>query len=470
MQQGASEFLKEDQIDISLPDEDFFSELRKKEYSRVDDNSEIYLDYTGGNIYPASLVKKHQEMLLNGVFGNPHSINPTSKRSSELVDAARQKVLEFFNAKDYVCVFTQNATNALRIVGESYPFNEHTEYILLSDNHNSVNGIREYCKKKGGSVTYVPVQYEDLQINEELLKNLLKEHTQNKKVLFSYPAQSNVTGVKHSLKWVEYARSLGCDVILDAAAFVPTSKLDLSEVQPDFVSVSFYKIFGYPTGLGCLLIHKDSFQKLTKPWFAGGTVTLVSVNSQDHYLTNTHERFEDGTLNYLDIPAIKMGLDYIDSIGIERISQRINSVIRVFAHRLQGLKHSNGTPLLKIFGPEDFNKRGGNMIMSFYDPQGNTFSTELIEEKASRQNISIRTGCFCNPGVDEINNCITTDELATYFTTHKDGNYHDMIASIGKMRGSVRVSVGFITNEADMDTFCNFVNQFKDKTEAEITL
>src|SRR5690606_12244399 len=122
------------------------------------------------------------------------------------------------------------------------------------------------------------------------------------------------------------------------------------EVQPDFVSVSFYKIFGYPTGLGCLLIHKDSFQKLTKPWFAGGTVTLVSVNTQDHYLTNTHERFEDGTLNYLDIPAIKSGLDYIDSIGMERISGRIHAIIKLFAHRLQQLKHSNGAPLLKIFG------------------------------------------------------------------------------------------------------------------------
>ncbi len=453
-----------------LPDEDFFAQLRKQEYSRIDDTSEIYLDYTGGNLYPASLVSNHQEMLLKSVFGNPHSINPTSKRSSDLIDAARQKVLDFFNAKDYVCVFTQNATNALRIVAESYPFSSDTEYILLSDNHNSVNGIREYCRHKGGSVTYVPVQYEDLQINEALLKELLTTHAKNKKVLFSYPAQSNVTGVKHDLKWVAFAKELGCDVILDAAAFVPTSRLDLSEVQPDFVSVSFYKIFGYPTGLGCLLIHKDSFQKLTKPWFAGGTVTLVSVNTQDHYLTNTHERFEDGTLNYLDIPAIKSGLDYIDSIGMERISGRIHSIIKLFAHRLQQLKHSNGAPLLKIFGPEDFNKRGGNMIMSFYDPEGNTFSTELIEEKASRQHISIRTGCFCNPGVDEINNCITTNELATYFTTHSDGNYHDMVAYIGKMRGSVRVSVGFITNEADINTFCNFVTQFKDKKESEITL
>lgn len=405
---------------------------------------------------------------MSHVFGNPHSINPTSKRSSDMVSGAREKVLEFFNARDYVCVFTQNATNALRIVGESYPFDANSEYILLSDNHNSVNGIREYCKKKGGAVTYVPVQYNDLQISEAILEQLLNEHTKNKKVLFSYPAQSNVTGVKHDLKWVKYAKERGCDVILDAAAFVPTSRLDLSEVQPDFIPVSFYKIFGYPTGLGCLLIHKDSFQKLKKPWFAGGTVTLVSVNTQDHYLTNTHERFEDGTLNYLGIPAVKSGLEYIESVGMEKITERVHAVTRLLATKLQELHHSNGIPQLKIFGPKDFTKRGGNMIMSFYDKNGDTIPTELIEMRASEQNISIRTGCFCNPGVDEINSCVTTDELAGYFTTHEKGNFHDMVAFIGKMRGSVRVSVGFITNENDINKFCEVISRFKDCNTADL--
>lgn len=452
----------------SLPHEAFFSELRKKEYSRIDANNETYLDFTGGNLYPVSLVKQHQEFLANNVFGNPHSINPTSIRSSGLISQARRKVLHFFNAEDYVCVFTQNATNALRIVGESYPFDADSEYILLSDNHNSVNGIREYCKNKGGTVTYVPVQYNDLQISEPILEQLLQEHTKNKKVLFSYPAQSNVTGVKHDLKWVKYAKERGCDVILDAAAFVPTSRLDLSVVQPDFVPVSFYKIFGYPTGLGCLLIHKDSFQKLKKPWFAGGTVSLVSVNTQDHYLTNTHERFEDGTLNYLAIPVVKSGLEYIESVGMDRITERVHALTELLAGKLHDLHHSNGTPQLKIFGPKDFSKRGGNMIMSFYDMDGHTIPTELIEMRASEQNISIRTGCFCNPGVDEINSCITTDELAGYFTTHDKGNFHDMVTFIGKMRGSVRVSVGFITNENDINKFCEVISQFKDSKVAAL--
>ena len=63
--------------------------------------------------------------------------------------------------------------------------------------------------------------------------------------------------------------------MLDAAAFVPTNRLDLSRYQPDFVPISFYKMFGYPTGICCLLARNQALTKLSRPWFAGGTTTLV---------------------------------------------------------------------------------------------------------------------------------------------------------------------------------------------------
>lgn len=68
-------------------------------------------------------------------------------------DETRQKVLDFFNAEDYYCVFTSNASGVLKIVGESYPFDDEGAYDLLSDNHNSVNGIREYCRERGGELS-----------------------------------------------------------------------------------------------------------------------------------------------------------------------------------------------------------------------------------------------------------------------------------------------------------------------------
>ncbi len=446
------DFLTENKT--TLAHSDFFEILRNVEYKRLDNNKQVYLDYTGGNLYAKSQILEHQDLLINNILGNPHSTNPTSQFSTKLVEEARQKVIDYFNAEDYYCIFTQNASGALKIVGESYPFNEKSHFLLLSDNHNSVNGIRQFCLSKGGKVTYAPIFYQDLRMDENFLQEQLEQSNDCENKLFAFPAQSNVSGVKHDLGW---------DVLLDAAAFVPTNKLDLKKVTPDFVCVSFYKIFGYPTGIGCLLVNKEKFKKLRKPWFAGGTVSLVSVNTIQHFLINNHERFEDGTLNYLDIPAVKIGLDYIENIGIERINERVTSLRKYVFEKINALKHESGQKLVQIFGPKDHQNVGGTIILGFYNKDGKRYEFEQIEEMANQHHISLRSGCFCNPGIDETNNCLTDNELATYYSSHESGDYKDMIKFLGKMRGATRISVGIATTQKDIDILMNFMNELLNK-------
>lgn len=212
------------------------------------------------------------------------------------------------------------------------------------------------------------------------MHQLLKKFNHKKNKLLAFPAQYNVSGVKHDLYLIQKAQDMGWDVLLDAAAFVPTSRLDLKKFQPDFVSLSFYKMFGYPTGKGSLLIKKNKFDKLVKHWFAGGTVTLVSVNSQHHFLAKNHERFENGTVNYLDIPAIKSGLEFIEEIGIDRNTERIESLTCYLAEKLKKITHANGQAVVKLFGPEERKKTGGTLIMSFLDKNQAIQSFEKIEE------------------------------------------------------------------------------------------
>ena len=446
-----------------LPHDEFFNKLIAEEYARVIEKGHTYLDFTGGNLYAKSQLAKHYKLLNENVFGNPHSTNPTSQLSTKLVEDSRKKVLDFYNADCYFCVCTHNASGTLKIIRECYPFNEKGAMLLLTDNHNSVNGIREYCAGKNGYFEYCPIQYEDLRIDIDKLNSLLKNRSEYANKLFAFPAQSNVSGVKHDLNWIQKAQKLGWDVLLDAAAFVPTSKLDLSIIKPDFVSISFYKIFGYPTGVGCLLIKKSKFNKLVKPWFAGGTVTLASVQTRHHYLANNHERFEDGTINYLDIPAVTTGLDYIESIGIEKINERITGLINYLISRIKEIKHTSKVNVVKIFGPEDRKNTGGTVIVNFFDKNGSLYPFEQIEQKANAKLISIRSGCFCNPGIDEINNCLTTEELSNYFTSRDNGDYHDMISFLNKMRGATRISVGIATGRKDIETFISFVRDLKDK-------
>ena len=174
----------------------------------------------------------------------------------------------------------------------------------------------------------------------------------------AYPAQSNFTGVLHPLEWIAEAHTRGWDVLLDAACFVPTNRLDLSRWHPDFVPVSFYKMFGYPTGVGCLLARKTALARLRHPWFAGGTVWGASVQGDGYVLLEGGEAFEDGTLNYLSLPAVEIGLRHLMMIGMDTIHERIRCLTSWLLEALLSLRHSNGTPLVRIYGPHTNHQRG----------------------------------------------------------------------------------------------------------------
>ena len=441
-----------------------FEQLRAAQYARLDEGGHIYLDYTGGGLYAEGQLDAHHALLKGQVFGNPHSLNPSSSAATELVDKCRRDILEYFNASpdDYVVVFTQNASGALKLVAEAYPFCSKSHYLLSFDNHNSVLGIREYAKAKEAKLDYAPLELPNLNLNAEVLTQFLETSPASRCKMFAYPAQSNFSGVKHSLDWIAKAQAHGWDVFLDAAAYVPTNPLDLSKYKPNFVGISFYKMFGYPTGLGCLLARKESLAKLERPWFAGGTITLASVQGQKHYLAEGAEGFEDGTVNYLNIPAISIGLKHIQNVGIEKIQKHVSDLGTWLLEQMMSLKHSNGAPLIKLYGPCTMKDRGATFTMNFYDADDHLIDHHIVEKKANGANISLRTGCFCNPGTGESAFGITKDELKSCFAQPQSRLTLDdlQLCIDGKNSGAVRVSLGIASNFEDIYKFVQFSKTF----------
>ncbi len=436
--------------------------LRASEYARLDAQKHVYLDYTGGGLYAEAQLRAHTELLRAHVFGNPHSSNPTSQAMTDLVEGARKFILEFFNAdpNEYVAIFTQNASGALKLVGEAYPFAPNDRFVLTFDNHNSVNGIREFARHKGAHVTYIPVILPDMRVDQDALLEELDRPNPSGNNLFAFPAQSNFSGVQHPLEFIKWAHTRGWDVLLDAAAFTPTNRLDLSKHKPDFVSQSFYKIFGYPTGVGVLIAKREALKKLQRPWFAGGTITVASVQGDKYYLSEGEAAFEDGTLNYLTIPAVEIGLKHIQAIGYDTIHERVMLLANYLLDELNALQHANGATLVRVYGPLDTNMRGATITMNFYDANGRAMDHREIERRANAQNISLRTGCFCNPGGGEIalgitgtelSQCFRQPEYATRFTVDDFKMCID-----GKSNGAVRVSLGLVSNEKDVETFLEF--------------
>jgi selenocysteine lyase/cysteine desulfurase len=445
-------------------------ELRRAEYGRLDAADHVYLDYTGGGQYADSQIRAHAELLSQHVLGNPHSVSLASSASTALVEGVRHAVLRFFNASDqYTAIFTPNATGALKHVGESYPFSPGSQFLLTFDNHNSVNGIREFAQAKGASVAYAPLTTPDLRIDRDRLDDLLDRATPGPFHLFAYPAQSNFSGVKHPLDLIEAARARGWDVLLDAAAFVPTSRLDLRSVSPDFVSVSFYKMFGYPTGVGCLIARKAALARLRRPWFAGGTVSFATVQGQAHVLSPGEAGFEDGTLNYLSIPAVETGLRHLEQVGIDTINRRVACLTEYLIRALLELRHSNGRHMIRLYGPASMTMRGGTVTINCYDPEGRLIDYRRVEELANARRISLRTGCFCNPGAGELAEALTEEDMRSAAQEGPGMTLPRFVQFMqargtGKSAGAIRVSFGIVSNASDVGRFLEFVGSLRDQT------
>lgn len=446
--------------------------LRASEYRRLDEHGHVYLDYTGGSLHAESQVRRHAELLNRQVFGNPHSASLTSTAMTGLVEQTRRAVLRWFNAaSDYTAIFTPNATGALKEVGEAYPFAPGGRYLLTVDNHNSVNGIREFARAKGASIDYVPLTMPELRIDERRLDELL-DRPSDGATLLAFPAQSNFSGVKHPLAIIERAHARGWDVLLDAAAYVPANRLDLAALRPEFVVVSFYKMFGYPTGVGCLLVRNSALSKLARPWFAGGTVNFATVQGRRHILAPGEAGFEDGTLNYQAIPAVEIGIEHLQSIGIDTIATRVRCLTAWLLKHLLELRHDSGRHMVRIYGPTDVRMRGGTITMNFYDPEGHLLDYRRVEELAGLQGISLRTGCFCNPGAGETAEGLTEDDVLAALEEGGSMNLPRFLQFMthrgGKSAGAIRASLGIASNFADAYRFLQFAAGLRNQTRLTI--
>jgi selenocysteine lyase/cysteine desulfurase len=164
----------------------------------------------------------------------------------------------------------------------------------------------------------------------------------------------------------------------------------IGAVQPEF---------GFPTGVGCLLARRDALARLRRPWFSGGTIWGVSVQGGWHRLLDGEGAFEDGTLNFLAIPDVQVGLDWINGIGIDLIHQRVSILTSWLLECLGTLRHSTGAPLVRVYGPGAGSgvARGGTVTFNFLDLDGHVVDERAVGRDARAAGISLRTGCFCNP-------------------------------------------------------------------------
>ena len=242
-------------------------------------------------------------------FCTATTTSDSSQLSTHHATAARAAILQFFDAdpEEYTVVFTANASAALRLVGESFPYarpspgprsedeegdEARSHLVLPTDAHNSVNGLREFARAAGAEVHYLPMDLHPTTLPPT--SSPLSPATSLPKVspkapsLLVLTAQSNLSGLKTDYPTIlAHAKKRGYSTLLDAAALAPTSRISLASDQAgedgkgqgavDALAISLYKMLGYPTGVGALVVRKEFLGRLRKRWFSGGSVLIVQV-------------------------------------------------------------------------------------------------------------------------------------------------------------------------------------------------
>ncbi|KAI6653831.1 Molybdenum cofactor sulfurase [Oopsacas minuta] len=389
-------------------------------------------------------------------------------------------------------------------------------YIYTEPNHTSVVGIRQIAKQEGAlsvcirdedlfeerssnpptnqlakqdkfnntEIDPLKIMHETPMKAYELFSILSKDYEDKKQQLHSqgfhliaYPGTCNFSGRKYPIGAIERRTRSNWNlcginfpansvkVFVDTAAALSTSQIDLTRDRPHFIAVSFYKLFGFPTGIGALLIRNDTCHILHKRYFGGGSISCF-VSRHDYHTPNEkiHDFFEDGTISYQSILALYHGFKTFKSLGLSmsKISLQTFSLTEYTHSQLSSLKHYNNTPVCKFYTGHaklEPNTQGPILTFNVLRPDGSIVGFDTVNKKAMDNKICIRVGCFCNIGASQKYLPLSDEDLLLFLEVgHKCGDNMDVVR--GVPTGAVRVSFGYYSKKEDADKMIAMIRKY----------
>ncbi|CAM6128809.1 unnamed protein product [Calypogeia fissa] len=443
--------------------EDYFEHLsvdnvRKEQYPKLDVQRLVYLDYASCALFSVYQVQEHMAVLLEEgpCLGLPDSIFNISNH----VPDAQDRIFQLLNTdrSAYSIVFTTGFIAGFKLMGQAFPFQRNTPLLVNQDNHEAVRTLVTSATEKGAKPIIAPIGEMDLSLQATELRKILGRRvgwSGGHGGLFVFPVQSCASGVVHSLNWVAEAQQNGWQVMIDTSTYLPAGNLDLSLHKPEFVLGSIGHLLGYPSGLGFLLVRKDSFRVQT----AGSDNNVKFIRSSGSSDATPGEKDclildEENILNTLSFSAISSGLVHLEMVGHEAIQKRVKSLAAWLLQTLVSLKHKGdpGPPLARVCGPQSMRNRGNILAFTVLDSTGVELPPDLVKRLAEKNNIIISAGHLSSPGV-------------TLLVGKPSERVRDTSIFEGNRRQSplVRVSLGPVSTFQDVYRFAQFLSRFRDE-------
>lgn len=297
----------------------------KNDFPILRDNKITYLDSGATTQKPECVIEAINDYYRN-YNANPHSgAYALGLKSTELLAEGRAKVAEFINARySEEVLFSKNATESLNLFAQSYGMDnlsEGDEVVLsIMEHHSNLVPWQEVCKAKGCKLSYIYMN-DNYELSDKEIESKITENTK----IVGITHASNVLGTINDVKKIiKYAHKKGAVVIVDASQSIPHTKIDVQDLDADFLAFSGHKIMA-PLGIGVLYGKKELLNKMN-PFIVGGD-TIEYVYEQNTTYATTPNKFEGGTQDVAGVVGLSAAIDYINKIGYEEIHRIEREVV-----------------------------------------------------------------------------------------------------------------------------------------------
>lgn len=371
----------------------------------------VYFDNAATSQKP-SVVLDEMKRYFEEFNSNVHRVGHMLGQEASLAyEQARDKVSSLINTKtDKEIIFTSNATEAVNLVTWSWGrenIQEGDEIIIsVMEHHSNFIPWQQLAKEKKAVLKLIDID-NNFELDMEQYKTLLSDKTK----LVAVTMMSNVTGTIVPVKEVtELAHQVGAKVLVDASQSVTQMKIDVVDIDCDFMVFTGHKMCG-PTGIGVLYGKYEVLEKMPPFLMGGGMITTVSL--QDSLWEAPPQRFEAGTPKISEAIGLGKAIDYLNQLGIENIRSYEKYLTQYLINKLSEIEG------LKIYGPLDINKRGSAVSFTVGNIHPHDLGT-LLDEFG----IAVRIGHHCAMPLHE-KLCITKSVRASlyFYNTIEEVDY-----------------------------------------------
>ena len=342
----------------------------------------VYLDSAATSQKPQAVIEAVSHYYETSNANVHRGVHTLGNLATDAYEGARGKVRAFINANEAAeIIFTRGTTTSLNLVAQSYGMMnvEEGDEIVISymEHHSNIIPWQQVAKAKKATLKYI-----ELTEDGEITLDAVKAQVTDKTKIVSVAYASNVLGTINPVKEIaEIAHAHGAVMVVDAAQAAPHSKIDVQNINCDFLAFSGHKMCA-PTGIGVLYGKRALLDAMEPVEFGGEMIDFVGLH--DSTWKELPWKFEGGTPIIAGAVGLGVAIDYLEEIGLDNIARHEQELVAYAIERMQQIEG------IELYGPLDPARRAGLITFNLQEVHPHDLATVL-----DMNGIAIRAGHHC---------------------------------------------------------------------------